>query len=52
MTDFAYFQVVNHYKGANYPIMNLHERTLSILACKVSKQHIWASEITGYISTT
>lgn len=29
------FQVVNHYKGANYPIMNLHERTLSVLACKV-----------------
>lgn len=26
--------VVNRYKGANYPIMNLHERTLSILACK------------------
>ncbi|XP_052772625.1 ethanolamine-phosphate cytidylyltransferase-like isoform X1 [Mya arenaria] len=27
-------QVVNRYKGANFPIMNLHERTLSILACK------------------
>ncbi|XP_045214109.2 ethanolamine-phosphate cytidylyltransferase-like isoform X2 [Mercenaria mercenaria] len=26
--------VVNRYKGANYPIMNLHERTLSVLACK------------------
>ncbi|KAB7502928.1 Ethanolamine-phosphate cytidylyltransferase [Armadillidium nasatum] len=26
--------VVNHYKGANYPIMNLHERVLSVLACK------------------
>lgn len=26
--------VVNRYKGANFPIMNLHERTLSILACK------------------
>ena len=24
--------VVNRYKGANYPIMNLHERTLSVLA--------------------
>lgn len=27
--------VVNHYKGGNYPIMNLHERVLSVLACKV-----------------
>lgn len=26
--------VVNQYKGGNYPIMNLHERTLSVLACK------------------
>lgn len=26
--------VVNRYKGANYPIMNVHERTLSVLACK------------------
>ncbi len=27
--------MVNQYKGSNYPIMNLHERTLSVLACKV-----------------
>lgn len=27
--------VVNRYKGSNYPIMNLHERVLSVLACKV-----------------
>ncbi|XP_022245772.1 ethanolamine-phosphate cytidylyltransferase-like isoform X2 [Limulus polyphemus] len=26
--------VVNHYKGCNYPIMNLHERVLSVLSCK------------------
>uniref|UniRef100_A0A0B7A789 ethanolamine-phosphate cytidylyltransferase n=1 Tax=Arion vulgaris TaxID=1028688 RepID=A0A0B7A789_9EUPU len=26
--------VVNRYKGSNYPIMNLHERTLSVLACR------------------
>lgn len=26
--------IVNQYKGANYPIMNLQERTLSVLACK------------------
>ncbi|XP_056017118.1 ethanolamine-phosphate cytidylyltransferase-like [Ostrea edulis] len=25
---------VNRYKGSNYPIMNLHERTLSVLACR------------------
>ncbi|XP_043858355.1 ethanolamine-phosphate cytidylyltransferase isoform X2 [Dromiciops gliroides] len=27
-------QEVNHYKGKNYPIMNVHERTLSVLACR------------------
>lgn len=26
--------IVNRYKGNNYPIMNVHERTLSVLACK------------------
>ncbi|KAF2904246.1 hypothetical protein ILUMI_01927 [Ignelater luminosus] len=26
--------VVNKYRGSNYPIMNLHERVLSVLACK------------------
>lgn len=26
--------IVNQYKGHNYPIMNLHERVLSVLACK------------------
>ncbi|CAC5418570.1 PCYT2 [Mytilus coruscus] len=26
--------VVNRYKGANFPIMNLHERVLSVLACR------------------
>jgi len=25
---------VNRYRGSNYPIMNLHERVLSVLACK------------------
>jgi len=25
---------VNRYKGSNFPIMNLHERVLSVLACK------------------
>lgn len=28
---------VNRYKGGNYPIMNLHERVLSVLACKVKE---------------
>lgn len=27
--------VVNYYKGRNYPIMTLHERVLSVLACRV-----------------
>ena len=28
-------QVLNNRLGSNYPIMNLHERVLSVLACKV-----------------
>lgn len=31
----CFFQEVNRYKGKNYPIMNVHERTLSVLACRV-----------------
>lgn len=27
-------ETVNTHKGANYPIMNLHERVLNVLACK------------------
>ncbi|CAF1008234.1 unnamed protein product [Rotaria sordida] len=27
-------RVVNQYKGSNHPIMNLHERVLSVLACR------------------
>ena len=30
-------QDINKYDGSNYPIMNIHERTLSVLACRVSK---------------
>jgi len=31
---------VNRYKGLNYPIMNLHERVLSVLACRYVNQVI------------
>ena len=31
---------VNRYKGSNYPIMNLHERVLSVLACRYVDQVI------------
>ncbi|KAL0271247.1 UNVERIFIED_CONTAM: hypothetical protein PYX00_008398 [Menopon gallinae] len=43
--------VVNVYKGNNYPIMNLHERVLSVLACKfVSEVVIGAPySITKYL---
>jgi ethanolamine-phosphate cytidylyltransferase len=30
-------QAVNYYKGQNYPIMSLHERVLSVLACRVGE---------------
>jgi ethanolamine-phosphate cytidylyltransferase len=29
-------QTVNAIKGSNYPLMNVHERALSVLACRVS----------------
>ena len=29
-------EVINHWKGANYPIMNIFERGLCVLQCKVS----------------
>ena len=31
---------VNRYKGANFPVMNLHERVLSVLACRYVDQVI------------
>ena len=33
--------VVNRYKGKNYPIMNLQERVLSVLACKVRYMYMY-----------
>ena len=30
-------EVINHWKGVNYPIMNIFERGLCVLQCKVSK---------------
>jgi ethanolamine-phosphate cytidylyltransferase len=29
-------EVINHWKGVNYPIMNIYERGLCVLQCKVS----------------
>ena len=36
-------QDVNRYKGKNYPIMNLQERVLSVLACRVQSNATLAS---------
>lgn len=33
-------QTANRIKGSNYPIMNLHERALSVLACKYADEVI------------
>lgn len=30
-------EVINHWKGVNYPIMNIYERGLCVLQCKVSQ---------------
>jgi ethanolamine-phosphate cytidylyltransferase len=39
MGDFLYVgvwgdDIVNYFKGSNYPILSLHERVLMVLACK------------------
>jgi ethanolamine-phosphate cytidylyltransferase len=39
MGDFLYVgvwsdDIVNYFKGSNYPILSLHERVLMTLACK------------------
>ena len=39
--------VVNCYKGSNHPIMNLQERVMGVLACKVRGV---ASDITEYFT--
>lgn len=31
-------EVINHWKGVNYPIMNIYERGLCVLQCKVSSK--------------
>eukprot|EP00296_Roombia_truncata_P000089 JP435748.1.p1 GENE.JP435748.1~~JP435748.1.p1 ORF type:complete len:437 (-),score=102.38 JP435748.1:241-1521(-) len=33
-------QDVNRYRGLNYPILNLHERTLSVLSCRYTDEVI------------
>jgi ethanolamine-phosphate cytidylyltransferase len=32
-------EVINHWKGVNYPIMNVYERGLCVLQCKVSSPY-------------
>ena len=33
-------EVINHWKGVNYPIMNVYERGLCVLQCKVSSPYL------------
>lgn len=33
-------EVINHWKGVNYPIMNIFERGLCVLQCKVCLAHV------------
>ncbi|RUS34869.1 hypothetical protein BC938DRAFT_478120 [Jimgerdemannia flammicorona] len=40
-------QTVNAIKGVNYPLMNLHERVLSVLACRVS----YSSTLNAIVTT-
>lgn len=36
-------EVINHWKGVNYPIMNIYERGLCVLQCKVRHLFIYSS---------
>ncbi|XP_072022777.1 ethanolamine-phosphate cytidylyltransferase-like [Amphiura filiformis] len=42
---------INRYDGSNYPIMNIHERTLSVLACRHVHEVVIGSpyKITEYL---
>lgn len=37
-------EVINHWKGVNYPIMNIYERGLCVLQCRVSSRHFFNSQ--------
>jgi len=39
-------QEVNRYRGENHPIMNLHERTLSVLACRYVSEVVIGAPLT------
>ncbi|XP_053211034.1 ethanolamine-phosphate cytidylyltransferase-like [Panonychus citri] len=39
-------QIVNQYHKSNYPIMNLHERVLSVLACKYVNEVVMGAPYT------
>lgn len=45
-------QVVNYYKGRNYPIMTLHERVLSVLACRVVDFYLINESGIDYLTTS
>jgi len=38
-------EVINHWKGINYPIMNIFERGLCVLQCKASTQRVPEKQI-------
>jgi ethanolamine-phosphate cytidylyltransferase len=38
-------EVINHWKGVNYPIMNIYERGLCVLQCKVSFSDLYLRPI-------
>jgi ethanolamine-phosphate cytidylyltransferase len=41
-------EVINRVKGINYPIMNIFERGLCVLQCKVSRSHLFLSLATDW----
>ncbi|TGO07568.1 hypothetical protein BTUL_0264g00010 [Botrytis tulipae] len=48
-------EVINHWKGVNYPIMNIYERGLCVLQCKYVNAVIFGAPFTpskAYLTTT
>lgn len=41
-------QVVNSHRGLNYPLMNMHERSLSVLGCKVTYHNTRVSRMSYF----
>ena len=45
-------EVINHYKGVNYPVMNIFERGLCVLQCKVTSPSLYPNSHSSDLTCT